>query len=198
MHDGVAVGACCAGVARLWDFEFLAQGGFELFADVLVLLQEDTGVFAALAHARAAEADPRAALFQHALFNTQIDQVAFARDAFAVDDIEFGFAERRSDFVLHHLRARSGAHDLIAFLDGLYAPDIHAHGRIELQRAAARRRFRVAEHDANFLADLVDENQAGAGFRNDAGELAQRLRHQPRLQTHLRVAHVALKFGLGN
>ena len=31
----------------------------------------------------------------------------------------------------------------------------------------------------------------------DAGELAQRLAHEPRLQAHVRVAHVALDLGLG-
>ena len=33
-------------------------------------------------------------------------------------------------------------------------------------------------------------------FDTDAGQLAQRLRHQPRLQAHLRVAHLAFDFGL--
>ena len=33
-------------------------------------------------------------------------------------------------------------------------------------------------------------------FDDDAGELAERLRHEPRLQPHLRVAHLAFDFGL--
>jgi hypothetical protein len=32
----------------------------------------------------------------------------------------------------------------------------------------------------------------------DRGQLAQRLAHQPRLQAHVRVAHVALDLGLGH
>ena len=35
-------------------------------------------------------------------------------------------------------------------------------------------------------------------LRNDAGELAQRLRHQARLQAHLRIAHFAFEFGFGH
>ncbi len=35
-------------------------------------------------------------------------------------------------------------------------------------------------------------------LRHHAGELAQRLRHQPRLQAHVAVAHLAVQFGLGN
>ncbi len=75
-------------IARHRDFQLLPQRIFQLVADILIFFEEAAGVFAALAHALAAEADPRAALFEHALFNAQIDQVAFARDAFAVDDVE--------------------------------------------------------------------------------------------------------------
>jgi hypothetical protein len=70
-------------------------------------------------------------------------------------------------------------------------------GRVELERAAARGGFRVAEHDADLLAQLVDEDERGLRLRHDAGELAQRLRHEARLQPHLRFAHLALDFGLG-
>ena len=38
----------------------------------------------------------------------------------------------------------------------------------------------------------------GARFRNRAGQLAQRLRHEARLQSHVGVAHLAIEFGLGN
>ena len=40
--------------------------------------------------------------------------------------------------------------------------------------------------------------RAGLGLRNNRGELAQRLRHQTRLQSHLWIAHLAFEFGLGN
>src|SRR6266446_482083 len=198
MHDGVAVGACCAGVARLWDFEFLAQGGFELFANVFVFLQEDAGVIAALAHALAAKADPRTALFEQAFFDTEVDQVAFAGDTFTVENVEFGFAEGRGDFVLHHFAAGARTDDAVAFLDGLNAANVQANGSVELQRAAAGGGFRVTEHHADLFADLVDEDEAGARLGDDGGEFAQRLRHQARLQAHLRIAHFAFKLGFGD
>ena len=37
--------------------------------------------------------------------------------------------------------------------------------------------------------------EARLRLRDDAGELAQRLRHEPRLQAHLRFAHLAFDFG---
>src|SRR6185295_4045109 len=45
-----------------------------------------------------------------------------------------------------------------ALLDRADAANVDAHGSIEFQRIAAGRGFRVAEHDADFHADLVDEN----------------------------------------
>ena len=52
--------------------------------------------------------------------------------------------------------------------------------------------FGVAEHDADLLAELVDEDEAGRRLRHHRGELAQGLRHQPRLQADLRIAHLAV------
>ncbi len=78
------------------------------------------------------------------------------------------------------------------------AANIEAHGGVKLERAAAGGGFRVAEHDADLLANLVDEDEAGARLGDDGGELAQRLRHQARLQAHGGIAHVAFDFGLGH
>ena len=58
--------------------------------------------------------------------------------------------------------------------------------------------FGVAEHDADLLADLVDEDEAGARLRDGSGELAQRLGHEAGLQAHVRVAHLAVELGLGD
>ncbi len=40
--------------------------------------------------------------------------------------------------------------------------------------------------------------ESGARLGNRAGELAQRLRHEPRLQAHVGVAHFAVELGLGD
>src|SRR5216684_2122080 len=96
----VAVGAgSCVRIAGHWYFQPLAQRVFQLVANILIFLQENARILAPLAHALAAEADPRPALFQHALFDAEINQVAFARNSFAVDDVEFRFAERCRHFV---------------------------------------------------------------------------------------------------
>src|SRR5262249_26502253 len=55
--------------------------------------------------------------------------------------------------------------------------------------------FRIAKHDADLLADLVDEDQARARLGNRASQFTERLGHQAGLQSHVAVAHFALKFG---
>src|SRR6266478_189000 len=186
------------GAVRAWDFHFFAERGFQFGADVFVFLQEDAGVFAALAHAFAAVADPGTGFFEDALVDAEVNQVAFAGNAFAVENVEFGFAEGSRDFVLYDFGAGARADDPVAVLDGLDAPNVNAHGSVKLKGAAAGGGFGIAEHDANFFPDLVDEDEAGFRFGDDCGEFAQCLRHQARLQSHGGIAHVAFEFGLGD
>src|SRR5206468_9819113 len=75
------------------------------------------------------------------------------------------------------------------------APNVETHGRVELERLATGGRLRIAEHDADLLAQLVDEDDRGLRARYRAGELAQRLAHEARLETHVRLTHVALDLG---
>ena len=70
---------------------------------------------------------------------------------------------------------------------------------VELQGPAAGGRFGAAEHDADLLADLVDEDHDGAWLLAiAAGELAERLAHQPGLQADVRIADFAVEFLLGH
>src|SRR5439155_22356126 len=163
--------------------------------DVRILLEELLRVFAPLTEPLTAVGEPGAALLDDALVDGEIEQIAGARDPFAVHDVEFRFPERWGDFVLHDLDARPAADDHVAVLDARDTPDVDADRRVELERAAARRRLGIAEHDADFLAQLIDEDEAGLRLRHGARELAQRLRHEPRLQPDLGVAHVAFDFG---
>src|SRR5688572_10693233 len=118
-------------------------------------------------------------------------------DAFVEHDVELGLLEGRRNLVLHDLHARAVAGVLLPFLDRADAADVEADRRIELERATTRRGLGTAEHDADLLADLVDEDDRGARTVHRAGDLAQRLAHQPRLQTDVRIAHFAFDFGTG-
>ncbi len=69
-----------------------------------------------------------------------------------------------------------------------------AHRSVELERIATGRRLRVTEHDTDLHADLIDEDDQGIGAFDIAGDLAQRLRHQTRLQADVLIAHLAFDF----
>ena len=82
-----------------------------------------------------------------------------------------------------------------AVLERLDAADVEAHRGVELQRLATGRGLGRAEHHADLLAELVDEDRGRAGVVERAGDLAQRLAHQPGLQADVAVAHLALDLG---
>ena len=127
--------------------------------------------------------------------NAQVEDLALTRGTFAIEDVELGALERRRDLVLDDLDASLVADDLVALLDGTGAADVQTHGGIELERVAAGSGLGIAEHDADLHPDLVDENDQRVGALDGAGELAQRLAHQPGLQAGQRIAHVALDLG---
>ena len=77
---------------------------------------------------------------------------------------------------------------VIRAFDAADAADVEADGGVEFQRAAACCCFRAAVHDADFFADLVDEDGAGIAFGKGGSEFSQGLRHHARLQAHERVA----------
>src|SRR5206468_9376515 len=174
--------------------ELAADAILDGLAGIRIVAKELFGVFATLTEPFAAVREPCAALLDDPLVDRQIEQVAGARYAFAVHDVEFGFAKWRRHFVLHNLHAGAAADHGVAVLDAGNAADVHPDRRVEFQCPAAGGGFRVAEHHADLLPQLVDEDEAGFRFRDHAGELSERLRHQPRLQSHLRFAHLAFDF----
>src|SRR5881396_2098036 len=175
--------------------ELLAHPGLDLRRDLGMLAQEIASVLAALADAVATEGVPGTGLLDDALLGRDVDQLSLLGDAAAVQDVELRLAERRRHLVLHHLHLGAAADHLVAVLEGAEAADVEPDRGVELERVAARRGLRVAEQDADLHADLVDEDDDGPRLGDGAGQLAERLRHEPRLEAHLRIAHVALDLG---
>ena len=112
--------------------------------------------------------------------------------------VELGDPEGWRDLVLDDLGANALADDFFAIFELADAANVDSAGAVELQCAAAGRRFGAAEHHADFLADLVDEDNDRFALGNDAGQLSHRLAHQPGLQAHVRVADVAFEFCSGH
>src|SRR5687768_7206547 len=122
-----------------------------------MLPQERRRVLAPLAETLVAEAEVRARLLDDLPFEADVDDAALPGDALAVDHVELRLLERRRHLVLHDLDADAVPDRLDTLLEGLDPAHVETHGRIELERAAARSRFRAAEHDADLLAELVGE-----------------------------------------
>src|SRR6267154_955712 len=181
---------------RALDAELLADLRLDLGGELGVFLEVVAGVVLALADAVLFVLVPGAGLVDHAAADPQLQDLAFERYPFAVENVEQRLAERRRHLVLHDLHSGLRTDDLVAALDAADAPDVEAARRVELERVAARGRLGVAEHDTDLHADLVDEDDQRIGTLDVRGELAQCLAHKPRLQAHLRLAHLALDLGL--
>lgn len=72
----------------------------------------------------------------------------------------------------------------IPFLNVGDSPDVQPDRRRELQGLAARGGLGITEHDANPVADLVDEDGAGPGTTDRCGQLVEGLRHEAGLEPH--------------
>src|SRR5205085_3940314 len=145
---------------RAADAEGAADLAFDLAGQVGVLLDEELGIFAALTEAHVAVGEPRAGLLDDLVLEADVDQLAGLGDPLAVAYVDLRMTEGCCALVLDDLDLHARADDLLPFLDLIRAADVDAHGRVELERAAAGSRLGVAEHDADLLADLVDENEA--------------------------------------
>src|SRR5947209_19638381 len=150
-----------------------ADRTLDQFADIGMLGKVLLGVLAALADALAVIGEPGTGFLDDPGLDAEIDQLAALRDALAVHDVEIDDLERWRHLVLDDLDRGLVADDLVAVLDRADAADVEPDGRIEFERLAAGRRFRVAEHDADLHADLIDEDHHAARARNRAGQLAQ-------------------------
>src|SRR3989338_9541196 len=166
--------------------------GDDFVKDFGVGAQEFFGGFAALSDFFALVFVPGAASFDHTVSGGQIQDITSFRNTFVVHDVELGFAKRRRHFVLNNLNSDTTANHFFGSFYLRDAPDVHTHRRVKLQGLAAGGRLRIAEHNANLHAQLVDEHDCALGATNNAGQFAHGLTHQPSLQTHLGIAHVTL------
>ena len=160
-----------------------------------MLAQERLGGLATVAELVLAIGKPGPHLFTDAALDGHIQNRALFGDAGAVHDVKLGRTERSRHLVLNDLGTNAIADNLVLELDGIDFANIDSHGREELERAASRGGLGVAEHDADLLAQLVNEDAGRVGLGKRAGELAECLAHQASLQTHRRVTDLALDLG---
>src|SRR5207342_2385624 len=138
---GFALSRSClrrkGGGRRRRDAHLLADLRLDLRGELGMLLQVFAGVVLALADAVLLVREPGAGLLDHAVHDAELEDLAFARDALAVEDVEHRLAERRRDLVLHHLHPGLVADRFLGLLDGADAADVEPHRGVELERVAA-------------------------------------------------------------
>jgi len=172
--------------------------GFEFVHHIEIVPEELFGLFATLADNDVAVAEEGAGFFNQVMMDAQIDQIALGADAAVEHDVKFGIAEGGSDLVLHDAGPDMGADGAGGILDGIDAPNVYADGTVKFEGAAAGSGFRIAEHDADFFADLVDKDEAGSAFVDGGGEFSHRLAHQAGLQAYMRISDIPVDFRLGD
>src|SRR4030095_5807668 len=109
---------------------------------LVIFFEKVLHVLASLAEAFAFVREPRTAFFDDVVVRRDIDEIAFAWDAFAVHDVEFRVAKRRCAFVLDDLHTRPVSDDAIAILDRTNTPNIKPEAHIELKSFSRGWRFR--------------------------------------------------------
>src|SRR5699024_9329174 len=171
---------------------------FNLVREIRVVFEEVPHVLLALTQLVALIRVPGAGLSDDAVLHPHVDEAAFAGDPLAVDDVELRLLERRGHLVLHHSGAGAVSNGVGAILKRLDPAHIDPHRGVELQRLTTGGGFRAAEEDADLLPQLVDEDRRGSGGRQRPGEFPQRLRHQARLQPHVRITHFPFDLSFGN
>src|SRR5687768_11227361 len=135
---------CVRGFGGVGDSQGGANLGFYFHRYVIVLPQELACIILALTYFFSLVGVPGASFLDQLVLYTQLDDLPFSRDAFAIENIEFRLFEWRSNLVLDHLDARFAADYLIALFDGAGAAYIQSDRRVELQCVAAGRGFGVA------------------------------------------------------
>src|SRR6185503_6873308 len=100
-------------------------------------------------------------------------------------DVELGHPEGRGDLVLDDLDLVPPTSDIGALLDALGAADLQPDGGVELQRPSAGGGLRIAVHDTDLHPQLIDEDNDTARAVDGAGQLAEGLRHQARLEADM-------------
>ena len=168
----------------------------QFLEDLRILPQELPGFFPTLPQLVIAVRQPRATAVDDPIFERHVDHVSLDVDPAFLQQVKLRLPEWRRDLVLHHLHFHPNTNVRVPILQRADLSHVHPHRRVKFQRPPPRRRLGTPKHHPDLLANLVDENHAGLRLGDRPGQLPHRLAHHPRLQTDVRIADVAIQFGL--
>src|SRR5215469_10994994 len=184
------------GVQPGTDAQLLLDLLLDLVGQIRVVAQEVPGVLLALTELVALVGVPGAGLAHDALLDAEVDEPAFTANPDSIQNVKFCDLEWRTYLVLHDLHAGPVSDGVSAVLQRLDPPNVQPDRRVELQRLPTGGGFGRSEHNTYFFPKLVDKDRRRLCLVECAGDLAERLRHQPGLQADVAVPHLALDLGL--
>jgi hypothetical protein len=79
-------------------------------------------------------------------------------DSFAMHDVKFGLPKGRGKLIFNHSDSVVAAYNMLARLERSKASYVKTHRSIEFEGIASDRCFRITVMDANFMSDLVNED----------------------------------------
>ena len=85
-----------------------------------------------------------------------------------------------------------------ALLESFRTTYIQTYRCIEFQCTSTSCGLRISEHHADLLTKLIDKDHDTVSLADNRCELSQCLRHKSRLQSHMRITHIAFDLCLWN
>src|SRR5271170_5490249 len=150
-----------------------------------MISQELLGVFSTLANSLAGVAKPRARLLDHTGFDAKVEQLPSSTYTFTIHNVELNLPKRGGHLILHNFDPRLIADDFVSLLDLTRSANLQPDRSVEFQGVASGCCLRIAKNHTDFHAHLIKEDQNALALRDTTGNFAQRLTHQPRMQTHV-------------
>src|SRR3569833_2003483 len=105
------------------------------------------------------------------MVNTQVDNLSGFGNTFAEHDIKLSNTEWRSNLVFNNFNFYAVTRYFVGILNLRYTAYVQTNRSIKLKRVTTGGSFRVTEHYADFIAQLVDKYTAASGFTDGAGKL---------------------------
>jgi len=120
---------------------------FDGHRNLWIVPQECFGVLPALTDTLPFIGEPRPGFLNNISLHAKVDKLSVFGNALAIHDVKLDLLERRRDLVLDDFDTGLISDDFVTVLDRTDPPNIEPHGGVELERIAAGRRLRAAEHD---------------------------------------------------
>src|SRR3989338_7255075 len=169
--------------------QFLFYLSFDFVKELWIVFQEIANCITALPQLLMVVRQPGSRFFKHLMLNGNVNDTGRTRNSLIEHNIEFRSFKRSGAFVFYDFKFYTISNYFLTFFDRADTSDIKPHGRIELKSFPAWGSFGVAEHDSNFLPQLIDEDNTSFGAIDTRREFSERLRHQTSLEAHLSGPH---------